>query len=101
MRPSFRALHQVKNAIRQKFAWPGGYQISVICNDGAALCPDCAKANFQKIARDTLTGCRTGWDAAGAEILWEGGNWCDQCGLTLDVYSDPEDGWEDDGRRDS
>jgi hypothetical protein len=85
------ALQQVKEAIRNEYAWPGGYPLSIICNDGAAICPNCAKANWHSIAHDTLKGWRTGWDVAGAQILWEGGNCCEQCNANLDAYPADEE----------
>jgi hypothetical protein len=79
-------LKAVKQAIRQPYAWPGGYPLSIICNDGGLLCPDCARKNWQGICHDTLKGWRTGWDVAGVEISWEGGNQCDHCNANLDAY---------------
>ena len=83
-------LRQVKDAIRQGFAWPGGYPFSVICNDGGTLCTECARKDWRNIAHDTVKGWRTGWNVAGAEIIWEGGNHCDQCNACLDAYPQEE-----------
>ena len=83
-------LRQVKDAIRQGFAWPGGYPFSVICNDGAALCTECARNEWRQIAHDTVKGWRSGWNVAGAEIIWEGGNYCDHCNACLDAYPQEE-----------
>lgn len=80
---------QVKDAIRNPHAWPGGYPLTVICRDGGAICPECAKSNWSSIAHDTIKGWETGWDVAGVQILWEGENTCDQCGTNLDAY--PQD----------
>jgi hypothetical protein len=85
-RTAHKILSQVKSAIRSPFAWPGGYPISIICTDSGALCPDCAKKHFRLICADTIGRYNTGWRAAGAEILWEGGNYCDQCNANLDAY---------------
>lgn len=79
-----------KNAIRAGFAWPGGYPLSLIMTDGGALCMDCARTEWRGIAHDTVKGWRTGWDAAGVDVLWEGGNRCDHCNACLDAY--PEEG---------
>jgi hypothetical protein len=83
-------LRQVKDAIRTGYAWPGGYPLSVICNDGEALCTDCARKEWRNIAHDTVKGWRTGWDVAGVQVLWEGGNHCDQCSACLDAYPQEE-----------
>lgn len=77
---------QAKQAIREVYAWPGGYPLALICNDGAALCPQCARENWRSITHDTLKGWRTGWDLARVGILWDGYNPCDQCGADLTAY---------------
>lgn len=79
---------KIKQAIRAGYAWPGGYPLSVICNDGEALCMDCARKEWRQIAHDTIKGWKTGWDAAGVEVLWEGGNTCSHCNKNLDAYPD-------------
>jgi len=81
-------MKQVRDAIRNPYAWPGGYQKSVVCNDGGCLCPYCAKKNHRGIAHDTLKGWRTGWDAAGVECIWEGPASCDHCGRDVSVYGE-------------
>lgn len=77
---------QVKSAIREGYAWPGGYPLSIVMNDGGALCTGCAKAEWRNVAHDTVKGWRTGWDAAGVQVMWEGGNRCDHCNECLDAY---------------
>lgn len=84
-------IQAVKEAIRAPYAWPGGYQKSIICNDGAALCPECAKKNFRSIVDDTKNNNRTGWDVAGVDILWEGGNTCENCNVNLDAYPEEKE----------
>jgi hypothetical protein len=81
-------LTETKNAIRNPYAWPGGYPLSIVCNDGALLCPTCAKDNWRSICHDTLKKWKTGWDVAGVQIMWEGGNFCDQCHTCLDAYQE-------------
>lgn len=81
---------QVKEAIRTGYAWPGGYPLSVVMDDGEAICPDCAKENWEQVAHDTIKGWRTGWQAAGVEVLWEGGNHCANCDACLDAYPEEE-----------
>ena len=77
------AIEQVKRAIRQPYAWPGGYPVYTVMADGDLLCADCAKAEFRQIVRDTkYHGC---WAATGAEILWESDSpqHCAQCSKHL------------------
>jgi hypothetical protein len=70
-------LEKVKHAIRNPYAWPGGYPVYTVMSDGGMLCPDCAKSNFKLIAKAILDQDRSGWCALGATILWEGT--VDQC----------------------
>lgn len=41
---------ELKQAIRTKFAWPGGYELFGITSDGAALCCDCMRKEYRLIA---------------------------------------------------
>ncbi len=76
----------IKAAIRSPYAWPGGYQLAIVMNDGAAICPDCARKEWKQIVHDTLKGWSTGWDAALVSVLWEGENHCANCNFNLTVY---------------
>jgi len=77
---------RVKNSIRQGHALTGCYPLSIIMCDGGAVCTDCARREWRKIAHDTVKGWETGWRAAGVDVLWDGGNRCDHCGICLDAY---------------
>lgn len=52
--------------------------------DGELLCPKCAKENFRLIAQATKDNLRDGWQAAGADILWEGEEYCAHCDKELE-----------------
>lgn len=47
---------------RERYAWPGGYALALITDDGDALCPACVTSEYPKIAaavrRDDRRG---GW----------------------------------------
>ena len=74
-------LGPIKQAIRDKFAWPGGYPLFLVANDGGALCIDCSRTEYRQIAHDTVKGWRTGWDITGADVNWEDPDLtCDHCG---------------------
>ncbi len=64
-------LRKVKEAIRNGYAWPGGYPLYIVMSDGEALSIAAAKAEFALVARATLFAHRDGWRAAGAEINYE------------------------------
>jgi len=64
-------LRQVKNAIRNKYAWPGGYPLYIVMSDGEALSCDAARDNWRQIVRATLAGWRDDWKAEGVDINYE------------------------------
>jgi hypothetical protein len=72
-------IEQVKHAIREPHAWPGGYPVYTVLSDGELLCAKCARAEFRQIVRETKQRLDGGWRAAGAEILWEGKESCAHC----------------------
>ena len=77
-------LGQVKQAIRQPYAWPGAYPVYVVMADGELLCPECAKHNFRQIVSATNARYNNGWKAAGAGVNWEGvGDQCCNCNKPL------------------
>jgi len=85
-------LQKVKDAIRNPFAWPGGYPIYIVMADGELMCPDCARANYRLIVADTARHCRGSWQATGSMILWEGTETCCHCGKVLEsAYGDREE----------
>ena len=83
----------VKTAIRDGYAWPGGYPLYIIMNDGAAIHPDCAREEYRQIAHDTVKGWKsTGWNAAGADINYEDAHlYCDHCNQRIEsAYAEDE-----------
>ncbi len=45
---------ELKQAIRDKFTFPGSYTLLGVTSDGAYLCTDCMRENFHLIVRDRL-----------------------------------------------
>ena len=74
--PAAKILASVKRAIREPYAWPGGYPMYIVMSDGEALSTQSARENWASIVHSTLTGSRDGWAAAGAEINWEDNELC-------------------------
>lgn len=64
-------LKEVKQAIREPYAWPGGYPKYIVMADGEALSITAARENWREIRRATLQSDRDGWQAAGVDINWE------------------------------
>jgi hypothetical protein len=79
-----QTLEQVKQAIRQPFAWPGGYPVYTVMADGELMCPACARNNYKLIAESTRDRDRGDWQAAGVYILWEGSGTCANCYKVLE-----------------
>lgn len=45
---------ELRAAIRTKFAWPGGYEIFGICEDGEEMCCDCMRREYKLIAARSI-----------------------------------------------
>lgn len=41
-------VEQVKDFIRQPYAWPGGYPKILLMSDGGTICPACARGNLRE-----------------------------------------------------
>lgn len=81
---------EIKQAIRSKYAWPGGYPMYLVMNDGEALCMECAKSEFRQIAYSHRHDLRDGWNAVGADINYEDAELtCAHCGEYIEsAYGD-------------
>jgi hypothetical protein len=86
-----QTLEQVKQAIRQPYAWPGGYPVYTVMSDGELICPQCARANYRLIAEATRDNDRSDWEAVDVIVLWEGPAQCAHCCKELEsAYGDVE-----------
>lgn len=68
--------------VRNPYAWPGGYALFGVTDDGGVLCPKCIRENYRAIL-ESLPG--DGWHLTGignAEEL-ESSNYCDHCYIEL------------------
>lgn len=75
----------LRNAIRQKFAWPGGYEIFGITSDGACLCCDCMRQEYRQIAYARRHNLRDGWNvqATDCDANYDSHIACDHCGKII------------------
>lgn len=48
-------------AIRTKYAFPGGYELFGIANDGACICCDCMRREYHQIAYSRRHKINDGW----------------------------------------
>ena len=51
----------LKSAIRQKYTWPGGYEMFGVCSDGAVLCCDCMHKEYKQVAWSRKHKVDDGW----------------------------------------
>ena len=77
--------HAIRAAIRQKFAWPGGYALFGICSDGGVLCADCMRREYRQVAHSVRHKVNDGWQvclidcAANVDTRTD----CDHCGKNI------------------
>lgn len=63
---------------KERYAWPGGYPLYAVTNDGAALCHACCGS--QRAWIGTTTGS-DGWCVIGMDVNWDETDLtCDHCG---------------------
>lgn len=75
------------------YAWPGGYPLILVCDDGAALCFDCGRSEGPQILRAIRQNERNGWQVIGCQVHWEGPDEeCAHCSRAIpSAYGDPAD----------
>ena len=78
-------MQDIKQTIRQPYAWPGGYPLYFITADGAALSVKAARENFRQIVWSWLNDCNDGWLIAGYDVNWEDSDlYCDHTGEKIE-----------------
>ena len=55
----------VRIIARDRYAWPGGYELLAVMDDGALVCSGCLHENYREILTDTKKGWNTGWRVVG------------------------------------
>lgn len=77
-----KLLSRIRNAVRQKYAWPGGYPLHLVMIDAESICLECAKKNWKHIshaARYPEYG--NTWECVDVIINYEDNDLvCCQCG---------------------
>lgn len=75
----------VKQAAKNKYAWPGAYPLYIIMSDCEVICPACAKDNIGAIAHATAHHLRDGWAVVGVDVNWEDDNlYCAHCNARIE-----------------
>lgn len=94
-------VQQIKEALRNPYAWPGGYTTRLYMMDGECLCRSCALANLPELFRAAIAGDkRDSWAVTAHDVHWEvPAEYCAQCGGILpSEYGDPNRPDNDDTR---
>ena len=77
-----KSLRLADQLISQPYAWPGGYPLFAITNDGCALCHRCCKEERKWIGTTTGTD---GWNVVAIDANWEDhGLYCAHCGNAIE-----------------
>ena len=85
------SLAKIKDAIRNKYAWPGGYPLYLVMSDGDALSIDAAHENWRGIVMAHLCGHGC-WAVEGVEINWDDPQlYCSQSGARIESAYAEED----------
>jgi hypothetical protein len=81
------SISDFRKAVRTgRYAWPGGYPTYFICDDGTALCHDCAKKE-RRLILDAIAypEYRSSWEVIGFDINWKDPElYCDNCNARIE-----------------
>jgi len=70
--PRINTVADLKATLRAgAYAWPGGYPLYFVADDGAALSFDSVKENLPQVISSIRHGVRDGWRVVACEINWE------------------------------
>ena len=74
-------IQNVRQAVRDKYAWPGGYPLCLFLADGGTLCIGCARREWRRVAGATRhPGEDEQWEVIQPAINWEDKELqCDHC----------------------
>ena len=77
--------HEIKQAIRDKYAWPGGYPLYLVCSDGTALCIDCGKKEYRRIVYSIRHNVQDEWKVERPDANWEDTElYCNHCNRQIE-----------------
>jgi hypothetical protein len=84
-----KSLRLADQLAREPYAWPGGYPLHAVTDDGGVMCRICAVDERESIA---LTDGRDGWCVVDLSVNWEDLElYCGCCGRGIEAaYDDRE-----------
>jgi len=85
-----RSLRLADQLSANPYAWPGGYPLFGIFNDGDACCSKCASAERELIG---TTSGNDGWGLVAIEANWEDPDlYCSNCNARIEsAYAEPQE----------
>jgi len=84
-------ISEFRSAVRTgPYAWPGGYPLYFVCDDGGSLCCRCANKERRNILESIAHHARDGWRVVGMDINYEDNMlYCDHCSDRIEsAYAD-------------
>jgi hypothetical protein len=71
----------LKKVIREKYAWPGGYEMYGITSCGDLLCCDCMRKEYRQVAWSMHNNVSDDWKIVGItnDSTFEGDEYCGHC----------------------
>ena len=88
---NIQTISDFRAAVRHgPYAWPGGYPLYFLCDDGAALCCKCVRKERRNILESVAHHTRDGWRVIGLNINYEDDSlYCDHCSEQIEsAYGD-------------
>lgn len=76
---------ELRKYIRTKYAWPGGYELFGIANDGACICCDCMRREYYQIAYSRWHKINDGWRIVAIDCAanYDSLICCEHCNRTI------------------
>ena len=88
-----RSVAELKATLRNgEYAWPGGYPMFLLANDGGCLHFECVRKEFRNCVDSIKRHINDGWRIVGNDINYENNDMvCDHCGERIEsAYGDQE-----------
>ena len=82
---NIQTVAQLKATLRAgAYAWPGGYELTLVTSDGATLCFECARKEFYQLCYSKRHNLNDGWNVIHCGAFYDSGIVCDHCNKSLD-----------------
>ena len=75
-----------------EYAWPGGYPLFFIADDGQPLSFDAVRENFRSVIHSMRHQINDGWNVIGCDVNWEDSSlYCAHTGKRIEsAYAEEE-----------